>query len=176
MTTTQTESAYIPPKSAPHMSERECILQALSGFISQRPGLDFGNYGDVSAYRSELRSIGRDLNQARTLLAAVSWRESITAEHLKAAMHRAYSGRLSWHPDKRGLSYCTGQYWPTEYRRAVCAVLASALWGYFRNNMPTPDSHDKDGNPRYNGKSAGEWLRWKAKREFGRAIGGRWFS
>lgn len=30
------------------------------------------------------------------------------------------------------LDYCTGQYWPTEYRRAVCAVLRTALWDRWR--------------------------------------------
>lgn len=36
-----------------------------------------------------------------------------------------------------GVGYCTGQYFPTEYRRAVCAVLASALWDYVREHcMP----------------------------------------
>lgn len=33
------------------------------------------------------------------------------------------------------LEYCTGQYYPTEYRRAVCAVLASALWHHYREDM-----------------------------------------
>lgn len=41
------------------------------------------------------------------------------------------------------IDYCTGQYWPTEYRRAVCAVLASAIWDYWREHaMPAPSRID----------------------------------
>lgn len=152
--------------------ERERILDALATWIAQRPGLEFGNYGSVSSYRAELRSITKDLHHARTLLQAVRWRESITAEHLKEAF-RAYSGRLSW--DGQKLSYCTGQYWLTEYRRAVCAVLASALWGYARANMPKPERKE-DGEETYQGKSAGDYLRSGFRKEYGRAIADRWFN
>jgi hypothetical protein len=62
--------------------ERYLIIGALDRWIRQRPGLEFGNYGDVSAYRSEMRSITKDLHDARTLLAAVNWRTSIDAAAL----------------------------------------------------------------------------------------------
>lgn len=182
------------------MSERENILSALSAWVRQRPGLEFGNYGDVSAYRSEMRSITKDLHHAETLLAAVAWRESITAADLKAAF-RAFSGRLTW--DGKKLSYCAGQYWPTEYRKAVCAVLSQALWDYYRDGcMPTPTYQTGDGKKfateaeakahceavhkatgsiisleeRYNGMSAGNWLRSTLRREFGRSIASRYFN
>lgn len=164
------------------------ICDMLDAWIRQRPGLEFGNYGDVSAYRAELRSITRDLRDARTLLSAVRGRDSITADMLRAGF-RAYSGRLSLADDAKGravLSYCTGQYWPTEYRRAACAVLSSVLWDYFRDHcMPAPMTHDHQGNARYlwrgNSKSpdaisAGDWLRKTAQREFGRGIASRWFN
>lgn len=163
--------------------EREQILTALAAWIAQRPGLEYGNYGDPKSYRAELRSITKDLHQARTLLSAVRWRTSIGADELKAAFHGAFSGRLSWLEDKaatrasekygRGgrygkLEYCTGQYWPTEYRRAVCAVLASALWDYARANLP-------DGEI-VGGVSRGDRLRNGFRKEFGRAIASRWFN
>ena len=44
------------------------IIDALYSFATQRPGLEFGNYGDVRAYRSEMRSITKDLHDARLLL------------------------------------------------------------------------------------------------------------
>lgn len=155
------------------LSERERILSALSAFIRQRPGLEFGNYGDVSAYRSEMRSITRDRHQAETLLAAVSWRTGITAAHLKDAF-RAYSGRLTWDGNK--LDYCTGQYFPTEYRRAVCAVLAQALWDYYRDHcMPKPIKTE-NGSETYNGMSGGAYLRHALRREFGRTLAARWFN
>lgn len=109
-------------------TERAVILTALDAFIRQRPGLDYRNYGDPSAYRAEVRSIGRDLQDARALLRAVELRPSITAAMLKDA----FSRRLSW--DGTRLDYKVGQYWPTEYRRAVSDVLASALWAYWRDH------------------------------------------
>jgi hypothetical protein len=146
-------------------NERERILVALDAWIRQRPGLEFGNYNDVPAYRSELRSITKDLHQARTLLQAVRWRESIGAAELLEAFKGAYSGRLSW--DGQRLDYCTGQYWPTEYRRAACAVLASALWSYARENGVA--EAPGEGSP-------GDKLRAYFHKEFGRAIASRWFN
>src|SRR5690242_2748756 len=108
-------------------STKTQILAALDKWIKQRPGLKFGNYGNVSAYRSELRGITKDGRQAKQLLRYVEMSQ-ITGEQLVPAFRRAFSGRLSW--DGASLSYCTGQYWPTEYRRAVCAVLARVIWDY----------------------------------------------
>ena len=114
---------------------KELIIDALRQWIRQRPGLEFANYGDVSIYRAELRSIGNDLKHARELLAAVACRDGITDKDLIDASRRAYSGRLAI-DTRSGVSidYCTGQYWPTEYRRAACAVLASALREYWKRS------------------------------------------
>lgn len=120
---------------------KQQILEALSAFARQRSGIEFGNYGDVSAFRSEQRSITKDLHHARKLLAYVALRDSITADMLREGF-RAYSGRLTLKETARGveLSYCTGQYFPTEYRKAVCAVLAAALWDWMRTtSMPAPN-------------------------------------
>ena len=191
----QTESTY---------TERQAILDALSTWIRQRPGLDYRNYSsgwnDVEgrrAYFRELRSITRDLHDARALLAAIGWRDSITADALKEAF-RAYSGRLTWTPNANGttggtLDYCTGQYWPTEYRRAVCAVLSSALWAYFRANAeeaqkqgPKCDAFPDLPEHPYNcghcngsgheGPSLGDRIRKMARVELGNAIARRWFN
>lgn len=111
------------------------IMDALRRFARQRPGLEFGNYGDVRLYRAEMRSITRDLRHFRELLRAVELR-SISADDLIRAADR----RLTIHEgDKVHIEYCTGQYWPTEYRPAACRVLASALWDYWRESM-APDS------------------------------------
>jgi hypothetical protein len=145
------------------LDEKAKILAALDTWIRQRPGLDYGNYGDVAAYRAEIRSIGRDLQDARELLRAVEL-SSMTAETLRGGFS-AYSGRLSW--DGERLDYCTGQYWPTEYRRAVCAVLASALWDHYR------DGFAASAKP---GESAGDAIRRCFRREYGRRIAARWFD
>lgn len=170
--------------------KKEAIIEAMRAFISQRSGIEYANYqcGDWKAtreafmgdYRPMLRA-GRD---ARALLAVVGSRDAITVDHIKEAT-RAYSGRLQLveRDGTVGVDYCTGQYFPTEYRNAACAVLASALWDYYRSQMPQPDGklerthgpftteHDS-----YGGMTAGEWIRRQARREFGRGIASRWFN
>lgn len=173
-------------------TRKETLIAALRKFIAQRPGLEFGNYGNVSAYRSEMRSITKDRHHAETMLSAVAWRDSITADDIIKASEGAFSGRLSINtvpcrsdsqqlayearracggileappPDsfKVTVSYCAGQYWPTEYRRAVCAVLSSALWDYWREcagDIP----------------HKGEAIRKTARAELSRSIAQRWFN
>lgn len=141
---------------------KQTIIDALNAWVSQRPGLDYGNYGDLSSYRSEVRSIGRDLQHARALINYVAWHDSITSEMILDA---ARSGRLSIVADGEvvRIDYCTGQYWPTEYRPAVCRLLSTVIWGWMRDNMPEGQT-----NP-------GDHLRKKAAREFGQSIARRWF-
>lgn len=138
---------------------KDQILTALRAFIRQRPGLEFCNYGDVSAYRSESRDITRDRHHAEELLHRVEYSD-ITAEQLIHAANHAFGGRLSIVPLNDGvrIEYTTGQYWPTEYRKAVCAVLSSALWDHWR----TPES-------------TGDSLRRTARLEVSRAVANRWF-
>ena len=142
--------------------QKQSIIDALRAFARQRPGLEFGNYGDVTAYRAEMRQITKDLEHAQTLLRAVEMHESITADDLVAAFD-AYSGRLSITETKKGvrLEYVAGQYFPTEYRRAVCAVACAALWAWFRDQC---------------GCKTGDDIRKAARREFPRGIASRWFN
>lgn len=149
------------------MDKREQILTALAAFIRQRPGLEFGNYGDWRAYRSEMRSITRDMHIANKLLAQVAWRTSTIGEQDLRQAFRAYSGRLTLVDREDGslaLDYCTGQYFPTEYRKAVCAVLAQALWDAKRDSMPSSDP------------TPGTTMRQQFRREFGPQIASRYFS
>ena len=144
------------------------IVALLDRFNRQRPGLEFGNYGDVSAYRAELRGIARDKREADKLLCAVA-RSGMPVETLREGF-RAYSGRLSLGTDSKGkpcLEYCTGQYFPTEYRRAVAAVCAAALWEYHFEDYAAATKP---------GESAGDAIRRQFRREYGRAIAGRWFN
>lgn len=153
------------------------VIAALRAFINQRPGLEFGNYGTVPAYRAECRQIAKDKRDALELLRAVEWRDSITADAIIEAAKGAYSGRLTIETRDNGaaaVDYCTGQYFPTEYRKAACAVLASALWDWTRDKCaPTP------ANPasyRRWTASKGDWLRAHFRKEFGRSIASRWFN
>jgi len=142
------------------VDKKTAIIAALDSWIRQRPGLEFGNYGDWTVYRSEMRSITRDLHHARDMLRYVEWHDSITAEMILSA---AQSGRLSLkvEGDNVTLDYCTGQYWSTEYRPAVCRLLSSVIWYWMCDNMPKlVTGHD---------------IRKQASRELGTSIARRWF-
>lgn len=65
----------------------------------------------------------------------------ISGQALLDAAKLNFSGRLKIVETLTGhkVEYCTGQYFPTEYRRAVAAVCAGALWDYIREtSMPAP--------------------------------------
>lgn len=148
------------------MNTKETYLAALHKFTSQRPGLEFGNYGSLPAYRSESRRITRQRHDFRLLAREVELAGGITAQNLVDAARSAYSGRLSFveKGDKVGVDYCAGQYFPAEYRAAACAVLAAALWDYYRADLP-PETENK-----------GDKLRAKFRRIFGASIASRWFN
>jgi hypothetical protein len=132
------------------------VIAALRAFINQRPGLEFGNYGSVPAYRAECRQIAKDRRDALELLRAVEWRDSITAEAIIEAAKGAYSGRLTIETRDSGavaVGYCTGQYFPTEYRKAAGAVLASALWRHAADEcMPEPSAYVVESFGKWNGR------------------------
>lgn len=129
-------------------------INLLYTFANKRPMLDFRDYGDVSAYRSESRRITQHRNDARVLLRHC---ELFNIE----PDFSAFSGRLSLENGK--LEYCTGQYYPTEYRAAVAAVCAKAIWYTWRENTLIPNN-------------VGFYLHNYAKREFGAGIAKRWFN
>jgi hypothetical protein len=96
------------------------VFEAIEKFIKGRSGMDYRNYGNVTAFRSEQRSITKDRREA---LAALAEARAITPQRYEVLIDsfRAFSGRLEWNGER--LSYCTGQYYPTEYRKAARAVL-----------------------------------------------------
>lgn len=149
--------------------EKNEVLNLLRAWINQRPGLDPRDYGGgrdgFSAYRSESRRITQQKTDALTLLRSVE-DSQITADQIIEASKSAYSGRLEFKDGR--ISYTTGQYWPTEYRAAACAVLAYALWNYHREDA-TKEAESK-------GISAGDAIRAKFRRIFGRPIQERWFD
>lgn len=146
--------------------KKEQVIGAIRAFAEQRSGIDFRHYQSgnwkesrrcfMGDYRPMLRA-GRD---ARVLLAAVSGRDAITAEAIQAGT-RAYAGRLQL-VERDGavaVDYCTGQYFPTEYRQAACAVLGTVLWDYAVAS----------------GYDTREKIQKWARQEFGRGIASRWF-
>lgn len=147
----ETQANLTPATVAAPDTLKANILETLRVFIRSRPGVDPRNYFDPSdpwnhqgraAYSSERRSIRRDLKEAETLLKAVERSHGLTGKNLIDAASMAFSGRLNIQPvdgDKVRIHYTTGQYYPTEYRRAVASVAASALWDYVReHSMPRP--------------------------------------
>jgi len=144
------------------MERKQRILEALRKFVSQRAGLEFD--GDVSAYRSEQRSITQDRHHAERIISSVEWRDSITADEIIAQSKRAFSGRLTIieSGDKVTVDYCIGHYFPTEYRKAVAALMASCLWANWRDYSLAP-------------KTTGNSIRAIARQNFGKAIANRYF-
>jgi hypothetical protein len=142
---------------------KDTLITALYRFIAQRPGLEYGNYGDISSYRAEMRSITKDRHHAQALLRYIELSSSISAPMILDALSQAFSGRLSWDDTKQRLDYCTGQYFPTEYRKAVAAVCSYVLWSWYRDGLPKDTEHKGD--------RISKW----ARKEFGRAIGQSYF-
>ena len=137
------------------------IINALRTFAQKRPQLEYGNYGNHSSYLQESRAITKDLHHARALLRRVEL-SGISAEELLEASKEAFSGRLEITATDDGLikvSYCVGQYFPTEYRKAVASVCARALWNYWKT-----DANDADR------------IRNTARRELPRAIARAYFN
>lgn len=137
MKTSKTAARIIAEANAPKGSALESLLI----FAAKRPGLDPANYGDGyegpatwrglyrrrayrKAYRSEADRIARTLGTLRTLARSMRDNPATDAELIHAAP-RAFSGRLSIKSNGAGwiVSYCVGQYFPTEYRAAALAVL-----------------------------------------------------
>lgn len=117
-------------------------VHALVNFASTRPGFNFADYGDVAAYRADSRAATRDLRAVRELASVASYlvtdEEVIEAARNSRVTLESYSGE---HGAGYRVSYCTGQYYPTEYRAAVARVLASAIWSARRREVgDRPDS------------------------------------
>lgn len=102
------------------------LLELLHRFNNQRAGFDFANYGDRASYNADARPVAKQRLQNVELLAFIARCESITPE----AIANELRGRLEL--TEKGLHYTTGQYFPTEYRRALRSALVSILWTWFR--------------------------------------------
>lgn len=134
---------------------KDSIMQAMTDFVEQRPRLEFANYGNISAYRSDSRKITQQLSDARAMMREVD----INTMGVPTLCNAALGDRLDIVRRADGswvLDFAACQYWSVEYRAAVCRVLARALWTFWRD-------HNQD--PR---KAARQYL--------GRGIASRWFS
>lgn len=140
------------------MTKKEQYLEALSAFVRQRSGMQFADYGDVASYRAEQRTITRQRHDYFELHRLVSLTSADPADGV-----RAFSGRLKFEETPKGIAvdYCTGQYFATEYRAAACAVLAQALWDYWRKSAPEG--------------AGGDYIRKQARINLSAGVAKRWF-
>lgn len=142
--------------------KKQTIINSLRQFIAQRSGIDYRNYGNRESFMADYRPILRAGRDAKILLAAVSARDSLTDQDLVDASNSAFSGRLQFveKGDSVTVDYTAGQYFAVEYRKAACAVIATALWQYARSS----------------GYETSNEIRKWARQEFGRGIANRWFN
>ena len=145
------------------------LVNRLYDFVNQRPQIEWANYCDHYYIGQDRAKVARQLQDFRKMRAYVlGLQESGVPmdHHIKEASQMAFSGRLKF--TDSGIEYCTGQYWPTEYRAAACAVLASAIW-----------SHEREYLGRYETdywKVDGDTMRKHLREILGRGIASRWFN
>lgn len=119
------------------VSDAGPVLNALVEFAAQNPGIEPGNYSCSVDYNSERGKVTRDWYRFKKLLGQVCGELGMVPKRedyiLRASM-RAFSGRIHFEvehgtdgPISITMSYTIGQYFPTEYRKAACAVLEEAL-------------------------------------------------
>lgn len=122
-------------------------IAALVTFAAQNSGMDSRNYGSAASYRQEARTVTADLHRFTNALQEAR-AEGVTDADVIAEAPHAFSSRLSWVSkdylrEKHGMDtdytprwdYCTGQYFPTEYRKAAATLLEYAA-RRVRGNRP----------------------------------------
>ena len=135
--------------------ETKDIKAALLAFARQRPGFKFADYGDIAAYRADVRRATRQLNDARAIASAIP--DGMPVRYL---LNQLGSGnRLSL--DGNRLDYTVGQYFALEFRAAVARALASALWALWAEDV---------------GPGQADTVRKRARATFGRGIQSRYFD
>lgn len=146
------------------IKETSAIAQ-LVAFAAQNSGIEFANYGEWRSFKSEQRSISEDWRRFKQAL-AVAAIDGVTDSDVIAEAPHAFSGRLTWESGdeycvdcgwrgthtgnvscpkcqhisirhtSQGWSYCTGQYFPTEYRKAAATLLEYATRNVRRKRPP----------------------------------------
>ena len=151
------------------MTTLEQYTAALRAFILQRPRFEPANYaGAPAAYRADYSRCLADRNDALALLAYVA--RSSNPERVAGCFTEALrSSRLEWNVSAQAIDYCTGQYFPTEYRGAACRVLARVIWRYFA---------DSDTDQRYASVNVAdaENVRRQVRSALGLRLARRWFN
>lgn len=117
-----------------NVESRNAILDAITSFAALRPGFDHRNYSDRASYQADVRPVTKARHHVQILAGYIA-RSGMSADELLAGFS-AWSGRLTISPAKNGTfacDYCTGQYFPVEFRAACRAVLIQAIEERWRN-------------------------------------------
>lgn len=121
------------------------FVSLLSGFVYQRPGFNLCNYSSMRDYRADYYQALK-FKQAYDLLLSQAERMFYFEDLNKKLGDRLKnnSGRLSFNTKSNDLEYCTGQYFPTEYRRAAFYVLFYTVLDLIRDLLESkPELKDK---------------------------------
>lgn len=147
------------------------VLDGLRAFCAQRSGINFRNYGDRESFSGDYRPMLRAGADARAMLLWLAGRDGVTSEMLVCAAKSSNGGRLTI-KDRDGscvVDYCVGQYFATEYRAALCRVLAKAIHDHLYCGLAGPDGgggwQEKD-----------KKVRAVVAKGIGRGVAGRWFG
>lgn len=121
------------------------FVSLLSNFVHQRPGFNLCNYSSMRDYRADYYQALK-FKQAYDLLLSQAERmfyfDDINAKLGDRLKNN--SGRLSFNTESNDLEYCTGQYFPTEYRRAAFYVLFYTVLDLIRDLLESkPELKDK---------------------------------
>jgi len=146
------------------------IITLLQNFVNQKSGLDFADYGDVSAFRKDQREISngeKDFEELLTLAYRRLQTESGLEDALLAEL-KINNGRLEYNEQNKSLTYITGQYFPTEYRPAACSLLRSVIWKDYAN-----EKESNTPNPVYN---SGAEIRTAIKKRVSRRVAKNYFN
>lgn len=174
--------------TAGYSTNNDSALTQLCAFAAQNSGLDARNYVTMhshdregwKAYHQEARKISNDWREFKSLL-MVAAIDNVTSDDVIAAAPNAFSGRLEWYRDMGYWEYTTGQYFPTEYRRAAIAVLELAIRNVRLARPPqTEPVYSISDLKRLNEKNGGCWFGRSEMRFFGTRIesgiiGGKYF-
>ncbi len=121
---------------------KQQIIAAIRAHIMSRPNIDSRDYGNIKIQRADQRKATKDAHAALAFLGAISARDDITAAAMLDPARN--TGRFSIKQDGQTIraDYCTGQYWPTEYRAGAARYLADVLWNYLREQDHAQTGHD----------------------------------
>ena len=151
-------------------------LAALLEFSKQRANIEPRNYGDGragrSAYRSEARSVTEDLHRVKVVYTE-ALALGVTDEEILEASPRAFSGRLEWNTQRNEWDYRTGQYFPTEYRKAASSVLELAIALHKQahaSEVPRPSFATVADVVAYHQQTGSHWFDRSSMRFFGTRI------